>query len=170
MAVQKQLTDKDVQLDGNAEYQTLTDRYSELHKHSEGVEAELAEQRALLRHALLNAAQLLKESVETRNENEYKLLLHQLQAVRDAPDDEELLESTAAQLADRMEQARSDTTTANKVSHPFNTLARYFTTNIYFFSSLPKTERSRLRHSRNKSLRARQRQPRAIFHLPNMQP
>ncbi|THZ67495.1 hypothetical protein D6C86_00693 [Aureobasidium pullulans] len=116
MAVQKQLTDKDVQLDGNAEYQTLTDRYSELHKHSEGVEAELAEQRALLRHALLNAAQLLKEPVETRNENEYKLLLQQLQAVKDAPDDEELLESTAAQLADRMEQARSDTTTANKLA------------------------------------------------------
>ncbi|KAH0157303.1 hypothetical protein KCU82_g9971, partial [Aureobasidium melanogenum] len=116
MAVQKQLTDKDVQLDGNAEYQTLTDRYSELHKHSEGVEAELAEQRALLRHALLNAAQLLKESAETRNENEYKLLLQQLQAVRDAPEDDELLESTAAQLADRMEQARSDTIAANKLA------------------------------------------------------
>ncbi|KAG9949144.1 hypothetical protein KCU85_g4470, partial [Aureobasidium melanogenum] len=116
MAVQKQLTNKDVQLDGNAEYQTLTDRYSELHKHSEGVEAELAEQRALLRHALLNAAQLLKESAETRNENEYKLLLQQLQAVRDAPDDDELLESTAAQLADRMEQARSDTIAANKLA------------------------------------------------------
>ncbi|KAG9540805.1 hypothetical protein KCU77_g22497, partial [Aureobasidium melanogenum] len=90
--------------------------YSELHKHSEGVEAELAEQRALLRHALLNAAQLLKESAETRNENEYKLLLQQLQAVRDAPDDDELLESTAAQLADRMEQARSDTIAATKLA------------------------------------------------------
>ncbi|KAI4755762.1 hypothetical protein E4T52_12106 [Aureobasidium sp. EXF-3400] len=116
MAVQKQLTDKDVQLDDNAEYQTLTDRYSELHKHSEGVEAELAEQRALLRHALLNAAQLLKEPAEGRNENEYKLLLQQLQAVRDAPDDDELLDSTAAQLADRMEQARSDTIAANKLA------------------------------------------------------
>ncbi|KAG9662201.1 hypothetical protein KCU95_g19242, partial [Aureobasidium melanogenum] len=116
MAVQKQLTNKDVQLDGNAEYQTLTDRYSELHKHSESVEAELAEQRALLRHALLNSAQLLKESAETRNENEYKLLLQQLQAVRDAPDDDELLESTAAQLADRVEQARSDTIAANKLA------------------------------------------------------
>lgn len=120
MAVQKQLTDQDVQLDGNAEYQTLTDRYSELHKHSEGVEAELAEQRALLRHALLNAAQLLKESAGSRNENEYKLLLQQLQAVRDAPDDDELLESTAAQLADRMEQARSDTIAANKVRYSAN--------------------------------------------------
>ncbi|KAG9539515.1 hypothetical protein KCU86_g23419, partial [Aureobasidium melanogenum] len=80
------------------------------------VEAELAEQRALLRHALLNAAQLLKESAETRNENEYKLLLQQLQAVRDAPDDDELLESTAAQLADRMEQARSDTIAATKLA------------------------------------------------------
>ncbi|KAI5273281.1 hypothetical protein E4T47_03564 [Aureobasidium subglaciale] len=116
MAVQKQLTDKDVHLDGDAEYQTLTDRYLELHKHSEGVEAELAEQRALLRHALLNAGQLLKESAESRNENEYKLLLQQLQAVRDAPDDDELLESTAAQLADRMEQARSDTTAANNLA------------------------------------------------------
>jgi protein HOOK3 len=129
MAVQKQLTDQDVQLDGNAEYQTLTDRYSELHKHSEGVEAELAEQRALLRHALLNAAQLLKESAESRNENEYKLLLQQLQAVRDAPDDDELLESTAAQLADRMEQARSDTIAANKVCYLANTrLWRYTNT------------------------------------------
>lgn len=118
MAIQKQLTDKDVRsLDGNAEYQALTDRYSELHKHSEGVEAELAEQRSLLRHALLNATQLLKESSETRNENEYKLLLQQLQAVRDAPEDDDLLESTAAQLADRMEQARSDALAANKVSH-----------------------------------------------------
>jgi protein HOOK3 len=70
-----------------------------------------------LRHALLNAAQLLKESAEGRNENEYKLLLQQLQAVRDAPDDDELLESTAAQLADRMEQARSDTIAANKVCY-----------------------------------------------------
>jgi protein HOOK3 len=119
MAVQKQLKDKDVQLDRDAEYQTLTDRYSELHRHSENVEAELAEQRALLRHALLNSTQLLKESGEARNENEYKLLLQQLQAVRDAPDDEELLESTAAQFADRMEKARSDTTAAKKVCYFF---------------------------------------------------
>lgn len=167
MAVQKQLTNKDVQLDGNAEYQTLTDRYSELHKHSEGVEAELAEQRALLRHALLNAAQLLKESAETRNENEYKLLLQQLQAVRDAPDDDELLESTAAQLADRMEQARSDTIAANKVYPPFNLPTRR-STNVLFFS-LPKTERQKLQHSRSKSSRARQRRPRATCHLPNLQ-
>lgn len=167
MAVQKQLTDKDVQLDGNAEYQTLTDRYSELHKHSEGVEAELAEQRALLRHALLNAAQLLKESAESRNENEYKLLLQQLQAVRDAPDDDELLESTAAQLADRVEQARSDTIAATKVCRPSKVPTRRLT-NILFPSS-PRTERQKLRHSRSKSSRARQRRLQPTCHRPNLQ-
>lgn len=167
MAVQKQLTDKDVQLDGNAEYQTLTDRYSELHKHSEGVEAELAEQRALLRHALLNAAQLLKESAESRNENEYKLLLQQLQAVRDAPDDDDLLESTAAQLADRMEQARSDTIVANKVCDLVNASLRKHT-NTPPFSS-PKTVQQKSRHLRSKSVRVQRRQRPATYLLPSLQ-
>jgi protein HOOK3 len=166
IAVQKQLTDQDVQLDGNAEYQTLTDRYSELHKHSEGVEAELAEQRALLRHALLNAAQLLKESAESRNENEYKLLLQQLQAVRDAPDDDELLESTAAQLADRMEQARSDTVAANKVCHLANSFPENRLTPRF---SSPKTVQQRSQHSRNNSARVQQRQPRVAYLQPNLQ-
>jgi TRAP-type mannitol/chloroaromatic compound transport system substrate-binding protein len=127
----------------------------------------LAEQRALLRHALLNAAQLMKESAESRNENEYKLLLQQLQAVRDAPDDDELLESTAAQLADRMEQARSDTTAANKVCHVANISLRRYTDIIP--SSSPKTMQQKSHHSKSKSVRVRRRQRPATYLQPNLQ-
>ena len=105
-------------LDGNTEYQALTERYSELSVHSEGIEVELAEQRALLRHALLSTSALSKEPAELRSSNEYKLIVQQLHAVKEAADENDVLENTALGLTDEIESARSDSVTANKVSIP----------------------------------------------------
>lgn len=107
---------KDVHsLDGNTEYQAFVERYAELHEHSEGVEAELAEQRALLRHALLNTSGLSKELAEIRSGNEYKIVVAQLQAVRAAAEESPILEDTATGLADKIEAARAAGVAANKV-------------------------------------------------------
>lgn len=107
---------KDVHsLDGNTEYQALVERYTELHEHSEGVETELAEQRALLRHALLNASGLTKEIAEIRSGNEYKIVVAQLQAVRAAAEESPILEDTATGLADKIEAARAAGVAARKV-------------------------------------------------------
>lgn len=106
-------------LDSNTEYQSLTARYAELQKHSEGVESELAEQRALLRHALLNASALSKEPADIRSTHEYKLIFQQLQAVQEAPLESDVLEHTATSLAARVETSRAEGLAANKVCHPF---------------------------------------------------
>lgn len=109
--------DKDERsLDSNTEYQALTERYTVLREHSEGVESELAEQRALLRHALLNASALSKESTDIRNGNEYKLIVQQLEAVVEASEDSDVLESTATSLADRIETARAEAIALHKVN------------------------------------------------------
>ncbi|KAF1353275.1 hypothetical protein BDV97DRAFT_291354 [Delphinella strobiligena] len=109
--------DKDERsLDSNTEYQALTERYTVLREHSEGVESELAEQRALLRHALLNASALSKESTDIRNGNEYMLIVQQLEAVVEASEDSDVLEGTAASLADRIETARAEAMALHKVN------------------------------------------------------
>ncbi|GAB7353389.1 hypothetical protein MBLNU459_g3865t1 [Dothideomycetes sp. NU459] len=113
-AKERLLATADQSLDGKTEYQVLTDRYAELHKHSEGVEAELSDQRSLLRHALLGAPALLKEPEESRQGIEYKLLLQQLQAIRETPEDDELCDKTAANLSARIEGARSEGSAAIK--------------------------------------------------------
>ena len=105
-------------LDSNTEYQALTERYSELSIHSESIEVELAEQRALLRHALLSISTLSKEPAELRSSNEYKLIVQQLHAVMEAADESDVLENTAIGLTDKIESARSDSVTANKASIP----------------------------------------------------
>lgn len=111
---EKLLATADQSLDGNTEYQVLSDRYADLHKHSEGVETELSEQRSLLRHALLNTAALLKESADVCQMNEYKLLVQQLQAIREAPEDEELFDNTTNNIAGRIDNARAEGSAATK--------------------------------------------------------
>lgn len=102
-------------LDGNTEYQALTQRYAELSAHSEGAEAELAEQRALLRHALLNASALSREPAEIRRSNEYRLIVEQLHTVKEADQESDVLENTATSLTDRIESVREEINTASKV-------------------------------------------------------
>lgn len=113
---EKLLAAADQSFDGDTEYQALSDRYGDLHTHSQGIEAELSEQRSLLRHALLNTSALLKESADIRQNNEYKLLVQQLQAIREAPADDEIFENTTANIASRIESARAEASAAIKLA------------------------------------------------------
>ncbi|KAL1306446.1 hypothetical protein AAFC00_005145 [Neodothiora populina] len=101
-------------LDSNSEYQALTERYAELRTHSGDIEAELAEQRALLRHALLSTSALSRDPADIRNSNEYKLIVEQLESIRKSPEGSVVLQNTATCLADRIESARADSAAANK--------------------------------------------------------
>lgn len=108
-------------LDSDTEYQTLSERYAELQEHSQRIVAELAEQKSLLRHALLSPSALSREPSDVRAGNEYKIIVQQLHAVQETSEDSDVLENTAATIADRIETSRAEATASNKVrSH--NTL------------------------------------------------
>lgn len=141
--------DRDGQsLDSNTEYQALTERYSELREHSQGIEAELAEQRSLVRHALLNPSALSREPAEIRSSNEYKIVVQQLHAVQEAPEDSDVLESTATVLTDKIETSRAESVAASKVS---NRCREIYTLSVLTnFSSVPKTRLQRLLLSRKR--------------------
>lgn len=116
LAAERHFDGRDVgSLDSDTEYQALESRYAELYHHSLGIEAELSEHRSLLRHALLSSSALLKEPADVRQGNEYKLTLQQMQIVRSDPTDDEILESTATNLAGRINNAISASLAANKV-------------------------------------------------------
>lgn len=102
-------------LDSGTEYQALCERYDELRSHNEGVDAKLAEQTSLLRHALLNPHALSKESPDIRRANEYKLIVARLEAVRAASEESTVLENVATDLADKIESARSESVATKKV-------------------------------------------------------
>ena len=132
-------------LDSDTEYHSLTERYAELKDHSEGVDVELAEQRALLRHSLLNLSALSRDPAEIRNSNEYKIIVQQLEAVQEANEEEsDILESTATELADKIESARAESSSAIKVSLP--PIAPSFDP-LNFPLSVPKRKPARLPRS-----------------------
>jgi protein HOOK3 len=75
----------------------------------EELQTQLREHRSLLRHALLSTDALQKEAEEIRKSNEYKLVLHQLEAVRSAPPDEadEIVVGAATHLTEKIESERN---------------------------------------------------------------
>lgn len=77
--------------------------------YTEEIQTQLREHRSLLRHALLNTDALQKEAEEIRKSNEYKLVLHQLEAIRSASSEEadEVVVDTATSLTDKIESGRS---------------------------------------------------------------
>lgn len=140
-------------LEGNAQYQDLVARYDELHKHSEGLEAGLNEQRSLLRHALLAQASLVKEPEAVRESNEYKIVLQQLEAVRAAEEESDVLANTATSLTDKIEAGRKSSVEAEKVRLTDSATASFDPCPANFF---PFTARSRpLDHNRRPQSAAR---------------
>lgn len=99
-------------LDQSAEYASLSKSYVELNKHSEELEADLVEHKALLRHSLLGHGALAKEPKETRKVNEYAVLLRKLEGLREADVDHETLVNVATELAERIEKSRRSATEA----------------------------------------------------------
>ena len=88
-------------------------------KYIEELQTQLREHRSLLRHALLGADSLLKQSEELRRSNEYKIVYQQLEAVRSASADDSLkiTEDTALSLTDKIETGRVAISERDKVRH-----------------------------------------------------
>ncbi|QDS76980.1 hypothetical protein FKW77_005688 [Venturia effusa] len=95
----EKLAESDAALAQNHERQAYT----------EELQTQLREHRSLLRHALLNTDALQKEAEDIRRSNEYKLVLHQLEAVRSAAREEvdEVVVGAATNLTDKIESGRS---------------------------------------------------------------
>jgi protein HOOK3 len=85
----------------------------------EELQTQLREHRSLLRHALLSTDALQKEAEEIRRSNEYKLVLHQLELVRSASNEEaeEVAVGAATSLTDRIESGRIAVAERGLVSH-----------------------------------------------------
>lgn len=101
--------------DIQAEYRALTKSYSELTRHSEDIEAQLVQQKSLVRHALLQHRAIDKEPAEMRKTNEYSLMLEQLQSIRQAQDQDNIVVDVATAMADKIELARIDTAVERQV-------------------------------------------------------
>lgn len=80
----------------------------ERQKYTSQLEAELHDQKALLRHALLSNAAMQKEDDGVRQSNEYRLVCEQLEVVHSAPDSEaeDVIAATAYNLVHKIEESR----------------------------------------------------------------
>jgi len=92
-------------MDKDSEYASLTRSYASLTSHAQDVETQLAEQRSLLRHALLGHTALLMEPEEVRKRNEYDLVRAQLEEVRSG-EDESVVVDVATSVTGRIEKGR----------------------------------------------------------------
>lgn len=107
-----------------ADYDTLKENYEqmlqsheELQKHAEKVDTELDDQKALLRHKLLNPEVLRQEDVELFKSNEHKLLLEQLGLFKEAPEEEsdQMKNSIAAEVTMKLHSGITDLASRDKV-------------------------------------------------------
>ncbi|KAF4556734.1 Hypothetical protein D9617_1g086130 [Elsinoe fawcettii] len=94
-------------LDAGAEYAALSRSYGNLTKHSENIQAELAESKALLRYALLSARGIGMEDEELRKSKEWELVRQLLDEVRRAENDEVVVD-VGNRLVARIEGARAE--------------------------------------------------------------
>ncbi|KAK8247014.1 hypothetical protein HDK90DRAFT_27580 [Phyllosticta capitalensis] len=106
-----------------ADYDTLKENYEqmlqsheELQKHAEKVDTELDDQKALLRHKLLNPEVLRQEDVELFKSNEHKLLLEQLGLFKEAPEEEsdQMKNSIAAEVTMKLHSGITDLASRDK--------------------------------------------------------
>ncbi|KAK8171043.1 hypothetical protein BKA80DRAFT_259369 [Phyllosticta citrichinensis] len=107
-----------------ADYDTLKENYEqmlqsheELQKHAEKVDTELDDQKALLRHKLLNPEVLRQEDAELFESNEHKLLLEQLNLFKEAPEEEsdQMKHSIAAEVTKKLHSGIADLASRDKV-------------------------------------------------------
>ncbi|PNS14459.1 Protein Hook 2 [Sphaceloma murrayae] len=99
--------DESRRLDAGAEYAALSRSYGNLTKHSENLQAELAESKALLRYALLSARGIGMEDEELRRSKEWELVKQLLDEVMRA-DNDEVVVDVSNRLVSRIEESRSD--------------------------------------------------------------
>ncbi|KAK7535650.1 hypothetical protein IWX46DRAFT_270378 [Phyllosticta citricarpa] len=106
-----------------ADYDTLKENYEqmlqsheELQKHAEKVDTELDDQKALLRHKLLNPEVLRQEDVELFESNEHKLLLEQLNLFKEALEEEsdQMKHSIAAEVTKKLHNGIVDLASRDK--------------------------------------------------------
>ncbi|KAG8625942.1 hypothetical protein KVT40_006343 [Elsinoe batatas] len=105
--------DESKRVDAGAEYAALSRSYGNLTKHSENIQAELAESKALLRYALLSARGIGMEDEELRKSKEWELVRQLLEEVRRAEDDEVTVD-VGNRLVARIEGARHDSKSAQE--------------------------------------------------------
>jgi protein HOOK3 len=89
----------------------------ERQKYVDEIEADLREERGLLRHALLSPAAMQNENAKERSSNEYKLIRQQLEIVNGAkaPESEGLIKATAIGMTDRIESVRGSLAEKEKI-------------------------------------------------------
>ena len=121
------LTNGDVAgLDKEGEYQALSRAYAELTKHAEDVEADLAEQKSLIRHALLSHAAVLLEPEDVRKRNEYEIVKRQMEEVHQA-ESNDVIDGFTTEVAGKIETGRQGALDAQKVSYSSNLLVKTLT-------------------------------------------
>ena len=105
---------QDLNLNKEEEYKKLSTDIEEQQTQNSSLHTKLDEKDALLRTALLNAGALQRES--DAQEQDYRLILSQLEAVSKVPADSLVLQGTASKLADRLEEGREMVKEASKVN------------------------------------------------------
>ncbi|KAF2398176.1 hypothetical protein EJ06DRAFT_532550, partial [Trichodelitschia bisporula] len=103
-----------------AQMQAALAQNHERQAYTQQLEAELRDQKSLLRHALLSTDALVREATPPRSEHEYQLVRTQMEAVRAAPTDtlESVLSAAARVLAGRIEAGHAAVADRDKASHP----------------------------------------------------
>ena len=105
---------QDLNLNKEDEYKQLAIDIEKQRIENSSLNTKLDEHEALLRTALRNANAL--QNATNAQEQDYKLILSQLEAARDAPADESILPGTATKLAERLEEGREMVKEATKVT------------------------------------------------------
>ena len=111
----------------------------ERQKYTEGLETDLRDQKALLRHALLGNPALSKEDSAIRQSNEYKLIRKQLEVVHSAPkqDAEQVISATATKITDKVEKGRTALTEGEAKIADLSGQVQSLTTDLEKLKSLP---------------------------------
>jgi protein HOOK3 len=89
----------------------------ERQKYLDEIEAELRDDRGLLRHALLGTNALQREEQKVRSSNEFKLVTQQLQRVKTTPaaESDNVIKAIAINMTDRIESVRGSLTEKSKL-------------------------------------------------------
>ncbi|KAF2145892.1 uncharacterized protein K452DRAFT_242294 [Aplosporella prunicola CBS 121167] len=91
-------------------YEALLTTHEELQKHADKIDSELDDQKALLRHRLLDPNALRHEDAEAMRSNEFKVLMEQLQVFREASDEEaaQMKAVIAAEVSKKLETGNAE--------------------------------------------------------------
>lgn len=105
-SIDKDKTDalEELKESASTENKLLQDENNRLLQHSKTVEGDLASQKSLLRHALLDVTTLQKEESHLRGSEEYKLILEGMKLCQEDPN---RTKDIATKITNRIEEART---------------------------------------------------------------